>query len=123
MLTELIFYTGIALLLTHEMDAIKRHEWRIFPGLSNLDDDIAYHIFIIFHIPLYMLLFWLLYYPSETLHYWFQICFDIFMIIHLGLHHLFKSHRKYEFTNLSSKVIINLMAFTGLVHFILLVSK
>lgn len=122
MVIDLIFYMGLALLLTHELDAIKRHEWRIFPGLSNLNDNLSYYLFIVLHIPLFILIFWLLCHPSENVHFWFKICVDGFLIIHLGLHHFFKSHDKYEFTQQFSKIIINLMALTGLIHIILLLT-
>jgi hypothetical protein len=120
MVIDLIFYTGLSLLLTHELDAIKQHEWRIFPGLSNLKDNLSYPLFVILHIPLFILILWLLCHPSEYVQFWFQISVDGFLIIHLGLHHFFKSHDKYEFTQQFSKIIINLMALTGLIHIILL---
>lgn len=120
MVIDLIFYTGLSLLLTHELDAIKRHEWRIFPGLSNLKDNLSYPLFIVLHIPLFILILWLVCHPSESVRFWFQLSVDGFLILHLGLHYFFKSHEKYEFTQQLSKIIINLMALTGLIHIILL---
>ncbi len=117
---DLIFYSGLSFFLAHELDAIKRHEWRIFPGLSNLEDNLSYHLFVILHIPLFILILWLLCHSSEHVSFWFQISVDSFLLIHLGLHHFFKSHDKYEFTQQFSKTIINLMALTGLIHIILL---
>jgi len=122
MAIDLIFYTGLSLLLTHELDAVKRHEWRIFPGLSNLKDNLSYHLFVVLHIPLFIMILWFLCHPSEYVHFWFQISVDGFLIIHLGLHHFFKAHDKYEFTQQFSRVIINLMALTGLIHMILLLT-
>ncbi|MCK5311264.1 MAG: hypothetical protein KAJ62_04100 [Desulfobacteraceae bacterium] len=121
MIIDLIFYTGFALLITHELDAIQRHEWRIFPFLSNLEEDIAYQIFVIAHVPLLVSLLWLMNHPSENVRYWFQLSLDIFLIIHLGLHSLLKSHKKNEFTSVLSKIIIMLMALFGLLHLILLI--
>ncbi|VAX19595.1 hypothetical protein MNBD_NITROSPINAE01-198 [hydrothermal vent metagenome] len=37
-----IFLVGFALLLTHELDAIGRHEWRIFPLVRRLEDFMAH---------------------------------------------------------------------------------
>jgi hypothetical protein len=51
-ITDLIFYSGLALLFTHELDAIQRHECRIFPFLNKLKDRTNYIIFTILHIPL-----------------------------------------------------------------------
>ncbi len=121
-ITDLIFYTGFSLLFTHELDAIQRHEWRIFPFLSNLKEDFAYRIFVILHCPLLVLLLWLISHPSENVRYWFQISFDVFLILHMGLHYLFKSHKRYEFTTVFSKVMIILIALLGLIHILLLVN-
>ena len=123
MTINLIFYTGLSLLLTHELDAIKRHEWRIFPGLSNLKDNLSYPLFVVLHIPLFILILWFQCHPSEHVRFWFQISVDAFLMIHIGLHHFFKSHDKYEFTQQFSKIIINLMALTGLIHIILLLTN
>ena len=123
MTSNLIFYTGLSLLLAHELDAIKRHEWRIFPGLSKLRDDLSYHLFVGLHIPLFILILWFLCHPSELVRFWFQISVDSFLIIHLVLHQFFKFHDKYEFTQQFSKTIINLMALIGLIHIILLISN
>ena len=123
MIIDLFFYLSLALLLTHELDAIKQHEWRVFPGLTNLKDNLSYHLFIILHIPVFILILWCMCHPSEQVRFWFQISVDSFLIIHLGLHHLFKSHDKYEFTQQFSKIIINIAALTGLIHMILLFAE
>ncbi len=120
MMADLLFYTGFAFLFTHELDAIHRHEWRIFPLLSNLKEDVAYHVFVILHVPLFVLFFWLMSHPSENVRYWFQVGIDAFLIIHLGLHYLFKSHKQYEFTSVFSRTVIILMALFGLLHISLL---
>jgi len=99
---------------------IKQHEWRIFPGLSNLKEKLSYHLFVVLHIPLFLLILWLLCHPSAYVRFWFQICVDGFLMIHLGLHHFFKAHDKYEFTQPFSKIIIGLMALIGLIHMILI---
>ncbi len=122
MLSDLLFYFGLSLLMAHELDAVKRHEWRIFPGLSNLEDKVAYRLFIVFHLPLFVLIFWLLSSPSQVVRFWFQLSLDVFFMVHFGLHQLFKSNKKYEFTQPFSKMIIQLMALIGLIHLILLLS-
>lgn len=120
MTIDLLFYIGLALLLTHELDAVQRHEWRMFPFICKLKDDVAYYVFITLHVPLLVLLLWLMCHPSEDVRYWFQVSMDLFFVAHFGLHKLLQSHRKYEFTGLFSKTIILLMAITGLVHLALL---
>jgi hypothetical protein len=120
MLMNLIFYLGLSLLFIHELDAIKRHEWRIFPGLSKFEDGLSYRLFVVAHIPLFILVLWLLCHPSEKVGFWFQISVDGFLVVHIGLHRLFKSHVEYEFTQPFSKWIIHSMALTGAVHMVLL---
>ncbi len=121
MTIDIIFYIGFSFLVIHEMDAVKRHEWRIFPGLSNLKEDTAYYVFTILHIPLLVLLLWFLAHPFATVRHWFQIGMDIFFIVHMGLHHFFKTHTKYEFDKIFSRAIIYLMALSGLVHILLFI--
>ncbi len=123
MIIDLIFYLGLFFLFVHELDAIKQHEWRIFPGLSKLEDDLSYQLFVALHIPLFVLILWFLYYLSEQIRFWFKIGIDVFLIIHFGLHHFFKSHDKYEFTQQFSKIIINLAALIGLIHLILVFTE
>ena len=122
MISDLVFYTGIALLLTHEMDAIYRHEWRMFPLICRLSDDVGYHVFVVAHIPLFVLLFWLMHHPSGTVLYWFHVCMDGFFIVHLGLHLLLKSHDQNEFSSVLSKFIIFATALAGATHLILIMT-
>ena len=121
MALDLLFYVGFALLLTHELDAIQRHEWRIFPYICKLKDDMAYNVFTIFHVPLFVVLLWLMCHPSENVRFWFQISMDVFFIVHMILHKLLSSHKKYEFVGVFSKVIIFSMGIVGIVHLSILV--
>lgn len=43
----------VALLATHEMDAMTHAEWRLLPGLSSLEEDAARELFVVLHIPLF----------------------------------------------------------------------
>ncbi len=122
MSADLLFYVGIALLFTHELDATYRHEWRIFPLVSRLRDDMGYLVFVVLHIPLFVLILWLLCHPSENVRFGFQVTMDIFFMVHLGLHLLLKNHAHHEFTSTLSKSIIFLNALVGLVHLVLIYS-
>jgi hypothetical protein len=96
------FLLGITLIFLHEMDAIRCKEWRIFPGLSLLDDKLGFIVFTFAHIPL---VFWIL---AETMSgdEKFRHYFSIFLIIHLFLHLLFLMHKKNEFKDWISWTII-----------------
>lgn len=39
------FLVGLAFLLTHEMDAVRLHEWQLLPLLSRLDDRGGFLVF------------------------------------------------------------------------------
>jgi len=104
------FLLGVTLIFLHEMDAIRCKEWRIFPGLSLLDDRRGFVTFTLAHIPL---LFWILHeikIKDENFIYYF----DIFLIIHLLLHLLFLMHKKNEFKDWVSWLIIIGAALCGL---------
>lgn len=121
MINNMVFYLGIALLLTHELDAIQQHEWRIFPVIRKFKDETAYYWFTILHVPLFMLLLWFICHPSENTRFWFQMSMDIFFIVHMVLHKLLNSDKKCEFVGVFSKAIIFSMGIVGVVHLSLLI--
>ena len=52
----LFFVIAFSFLLTHEMDAIRLREWKIFPILTALPDEQGYTVFTALHVPLSALL-------------------------------------------------------------------
>jgi hypothetical protein len=55
---DLLFFTGLAFLLCHELDAVAQAEWRLLPILSGMNDGDAYAVFVALHIPLFALVLW-----------------------------------------------------------------
>ena len=104
MINSIFFVLGLSLIIIHEMDAIRCKEWKILPGLSMLDNKTGQTIFLFAHIPIIYLLFWQFSNNSdiET----FRTGFDIFLIVHLGLHLLFLKHKNNEFKDWISWTII-----------------
>jgi hypothetical protein len=103
--SHFFFVVALSFILLHEMDAVKQHEWRIFPLTFWLNDRLGYFVFMALHLPLYVLLFWNLYRadgPNHTL----IRGFNIFFIVHVFLHLLFLKHPKNEFKSVFSWVII-----------------
>jgi hypothetical protein len=99
-----LFLIGISFLIVHEMDAIRCKEWRIYPGLSSLSSKVGQLVFVFAHIPLFFIvLYQIIYNPVNNA---FIKGFDIFMIVHIGLHLLFIKHRNNEFKDWSSWTII-----------------
>lgn len=116
MTEHIFFYLGLSLLTMHEMDAIRCREWRIFPGLSLLSDKLGHIIFVFAHIPLYFFIFTRLTLSQDIDT--FIKGFNIFMIVHLGLHILFLKHKNNEFRDLISWSIIIGAGLCGLIDLI-----
>jgi hypothetical protein len=104
MTEHFLFYIGLSFLTVHEMDAMRCREWRIFPGLSLLSDKVGEIIFVFAHIPLFFIVFDQLTNHSKLDN--FIHGFDIFMIIHVGLHLLLLKHKNNLFKDLASWTII-----------------
>ncbi|MCA6364779.1 MAG: hypothetical protein IM638_17220 [Bacteroidetes bacterium] len=100
---QIFFYTGLALLAVHELDAMRCREWRIFPGLSLLSDKTGQLIFILAHVPLFVWIFMQLGSSNQAV---FMQRFSVFMIIHLVLHVLFLMHKNNAFKDILSWAII-----------------
>ena len=91
MTSEIYFYLALSFILMHEMDAIRCKEWRIFPGLSFLNDAVGFKVFMLLHIPLFTWIFYGVLGPDSIV--WVR-GLNIFFIVHLGLHLLFLMHKK-----------------------------
>ncbi len=97
------FWLGLALLLTHEMDAVMNKEWRVFPATAMFDDAVGYRVFTAAHVPLYLVI--LLGIASVERAGWMR-GLDIFFIAHVLLHVLFLRHPQYAFKSVLSWVLI-----------------
>jgi hypothetical protein len=50
-----LFYLGLGLLFSHELDAIVQSEWRLLYILRSMADEQAMPVFIALHVPLFAL--------------------------------------------------------------------
>lgn len=94
-LLNLSLLVTVALLAVHEMDAMTHAEWRLLPGLGELDDATGRDVFVLLHIPLYIGLFWALFYAS-----WKQRAGQVFcglILVHAIAHFLLSGHQLYTF--------------------------
>jgi len=110
----LLFLTGMAFLFVHELDAIQHHEWRFFFSLVPVSNSTAHRLFAAAHIPLFVFILW-----NVSL-LWFQIGFDIFLIIHAALHVILRQHPQITFNNGFSRLWVFGGALIGFVHLIVL---
>ncbi len=83
---ELVFCIAIALLLSHELDAVAQAEWRLLPGLSTVGDKLGYDLFVLLHVPIIAIIFWLVMNPLPSARFKVQMVLDSIMIAH-GIAH------------------------------------
>lgn len=113
---NLFFYLGLSLITMHEMDAVRCREWRIFPLLSMLNDRWGHIVFVFAHVPLFFWIFWQLTHHTHLSA--FIVGFDIFLMVHLGLHLLFLKHKNNEFKDWISWTIIAGAGICGLIDYL-----
>lgn len=110
---HIFFLLGLGLLLTHEMDAVRWQEWKMFPFLSGLDEKTGYVVFTALHVPLYVLLFWGLFGASDGVNRGLVLVLDVFFVVHVLLHLLRIGHPNNQFTSAFSWGLIGGTGFCG----------
>ena len=110
MTLDAVYWAMVAAFLTHELDAVKRHEWRILPLTSSLPERVGEQVFIWAHLPLAWLILWL---DERTAMSGVRLGLSAFAILHVGLHWLFRRHPANEFNNPSSWALIVLTGVLG----------
>jgi hypothetical protein len=83
-LLKIIFAINLVLLILHEMDAIHWKEWRILFGID--DDNKGRHIFLLAHIPFFMILLFALMYSDTPFGQVTSLIVGLFLIAHYFLH-------------------------------------
>lgn len=101
---QIFFFGGLSLIFTHELDAVRRREWRILPGLARLDDDTGFAAFTALHAPFFLALLWGLF--GAGLNRGLADALSLFFVVHVGLHLLALSHPRNEFTSPLSWTLI-----------------
>jgi len=120
---HVLFYVGLALFAVHEMDAVARYEWRLLPGLSLLGDDAGQITFVLLHIPLFVLLFWMTGHRSEQIRYKSQLSVDGLLLVHGLAHFALSGHPLYEFEAPVETITVYGGALVGIVHGGLLITR
>ena len=116
---SIAFYLGLALLFTHELDAMPNHEWRVLPLLRRLADSEGETAFIFAHIPIFAIVIACIASLNPRTR---SIARDIasgFLIAHALLHFAFSGHPAYEFDALLSIILIYGAAVCGLTYLLL----
>lgn len=89
----------------HEMDAVRCKEWKLMKFICDINDELAYRIFNIFHLPLYLVYILVVLTAADTYLYNFFIGFNIFLIFHAILHYYFKRYPHNTFNSFSYAII------------------
>ncbi|XVL60972.1 hypothetical protein PWP87_04070 [Paenibacillus amylolyticus] len=74
-----LFLFNLSLFLLHEMDAIRRSEWKLFMVLKDMEDDKAYRYFTWIHLPMYTIILSLLLAHIRPLHFGCWISFSSYI--------------------------------------------
>lgn len=118
-MTDVLFYLAFAALVTHELDAVHKREWRLLFILRALPDESARRAFILLHVPLVAVLLWLIAHPAQGVRFWTMIGLDVFMVVHAGLHWRLSGGPNYEFNTVHSRLIIYGTAALAAAHLLL----
>ena len=113
---QIVFYLGLAMLFTHELDAMPNHEWRILPLLGATPDDIGFQIFLLAHVPIFAVVIALVASLNARIRIRTRIVVSAFLLAHGLLHAAFGAHPLYEFSSLSSEILIYGSAILGFVY-------
>lgn len=90
-------------LLSHEIDAALRHEWRLLPLIRRLPDKTGERVFIWAHVPLFFGVAVIVSAGESSIA---AQALSGFAIAHVGLHWLFRNHPANEFGTYGSQALI-----------------
>lgn len=113
-----IFYLGLALLFTHELDSMPNHEWRVMPILSTMSDSTGMVLFLAAHIPIFAVVIAFIASLDQKVRTRARNIFCGFLIFHTVLHYLFSGNPAYEFSSSISFVLIYGAGLCGVSYFL-----
>ena len=113
------FYLGLALLFTHELDAMPNHEWQVLPLLRNLADDAGRITFVLAHVPIFAIVIACIASLNLKVRSKARAIASAFLVVHAILHFAFSGHPAYAFESLLSNGLIYGAAFCGTVFLLM----
>lgn len=114
----ILFYLGLALLFTHELDAMPNHEWRVLPLSNGLTDSVGRDAFVIAHVPIFAVVIACIASLNLTVRSMARDIASGFLIAHAFLHFAFSGHSEYAFDSSLSSILIYGAAACGLSYFL-----
>lgn len=116
-MASVAFHLMLAFMIAHELDAVRRHEWRLLPLMRRLPEDWARTLFVWAHVPLALIIFQLVLAGKSATG---SILLSAFAIVHVGLHWVFRNDPANEFTGPTSIAFIVLAGVFGAMHLVFL---
>lgn len=114
-----VFFLGVGLLFTHELDAMLNQEWRVLPLTSWLSDENGQLVFLVAHVPLFAVLVALISSSSAIVRTRTRLCISAFLALHGALHAAFMMSENYRFESVLSNTLIFGGAICGIAYLVL----
>jgi hypothetical protein len=111
-----ILHLMLAVLFTHELDAMLQAEWRLLYVLRDMPSADAAHWFIVLHVPLFALILWLTHHKLHTIRQRSRYVAAAFMIVHAALHFRLRDDPLNTFVSPLSLTLIYGGAVIGIVY-------
>lgn len=100
---DVLYYAMVGFFFAHELDSVKRHEWRILPLVRLLPETTGEQLFIWIHVPVFALLLWGGDGDEVNV---LRLGLSGFAIFHVSLHWFYRNHPANEFNGASSWALI-----------------
>lgn len=115
---ELSYYIALALFFCHELDAVRKSEWRILYVLRSKSNSKARWWFVALHFPLLLIVFWTIgsdHFAGEI----GKVCLASLCVIHSLIHFRLRMMGKCPFVSTGSKYLIDLSGIAALAFIML----
>jgi len=116
---SVVFYLGLGLLFTHELDAMPNHEWRVLPLLRMLPDSAGQVAFVVAHVPIFAVVIAFVASLNLRVRRRAEALAAAFLVVHAILHWAFSGHDAYEFETRLSSILIYGAALCGVSYFLI----
>jgi hypothetical protein len=112
---NLLFLLGLALLFSHELDAVRQREWRLLFILRHMPEQTAAPAFIAIHVPFFLVLL-VATEASSAWGFWSRAAICAFLVIHAGLHWALRHRTECNFNSGWSRALIYGAAVIGVLQ-------
>ena len=114
-----LFYFSLALLCTHEIDAVAHSEWQLLPVLSQMPNEAGFFWFVVLHIPLLTLIFWLTAHTSPIVARRSRFYLSALLFVHGVIHFSLSGNEDYTFAPPIETITVDGAALAGLAYVVI----